>query len=267
MAWRGPRFAFLHAARAAGVSALTASHTIDADYPLAFLIDHRRLPTKFDASGTGRYIDLDRGAAGLEVIGRLYIPSGHNLDGATQIDVDSSTSGAFAGEETSRVSQGTIPTGDIDEDFGAETSDRYLRFSITGTGTWEIPELLYTRTRTTGFGPDTEWTDQDRSNVEVLRKTSGDRAILETGSRQRELELRYNAITGADRTLLRELIDAVGLAEPFLIDPPAEDDTSLQADEAVLWVEFEREPQIRGEWLGGVKGDTFRSLQMLEVIG
>ena len=61
MAWRAPRYCFLHAARAAGVAALTPSPAAAATGPKDFLIDDRAGSLfAFGSSSSSARIDLDR---------------------------------------------------------------------------------------------------------------------------------------------------------------------------------------------------------------
>ena len=121
-------------------------------------------------------------------------------------------------------------------------NQRYLRMRIIGTGTWEIPELIFTRTRTLTRGPDPEWIDRKRPNTLVFQKESGAAALLSLGADRREFEFSYRGVDDADATndlaLLLALIDAVGTSRPFYLDPPFD-------TEAAVWV-VRDEPGLDG---------------------
>ena len=80
MAWRNPRFAYRHAVRDAGVSALSLEDGAeDPSRPLERLLDGRR-STNFACTPVygAAYVMLDRGAAARTDVNRIYIPVGHN---------------------------------------------------------------------------------------------------------------------------------------------------------------------------------------------
>ena len=219
MGYQIPSLSFLHAARDAGNSAITLSHSADADWPQYRLIDdHPGNLFRFDASGSGRYLDLDRGAAGLEAIDRLLISAGHNLSGET-LEVLSSTSGAFAGEETSLGSV-VATSALVDKDLTSST-DRYWRMTISGTGQWELPDWWLTRNRTPSRGPDPQYRDREKEPNERTSTTpAGHDFVLQKGSPRRVFEYRWHRVTDTDLDIFDDLRDAIGggASAPFWID-------------------------------------------------
>ena len=229
MAWRNPRYAFQHAARDAGLSAITPTPVEDADFPADYLIDDRAGSLfKFDSSSASAKIEIDRGAGTLEAVDRILIPTGHNL-GTMDIIVEDDDNSGFTSPATLLAST-TVAAGWIDEAM-TSGNQRYLRIRIIGTGTWEIPELIFTRTRTLTRGPEPRWPDLKRSNTLTFEKESGAAALLSLGPDRRVFEFTYRNVDDGDATLdlalLLALIDSVGTDRPFIVDPPFDTESAL----------------------------------------
>lgn len=226
MAFRSIRFLILHAARAAGVSGLSASHTIATANPLYLLIDDLRgVSCKFSASGSGRHFQIDRGAAGLEAIDRLIIPAGHNLSGQT-VTVKSDTTTAFA-PGTTRGTSGTLTSAQVDFALTPYT-DRYTRVEISGTGTWEVPELVLTRTRTPTAGIAGEYQDDDLPNVVPVVTRSGTVATLVRGEAGRVWRVEWQLVDGSvDKALFLEVLAAQAAGLVLYIDPPDDSEAAV----------------------------------------
>ncbi len=234
MAWRAPRYCFLHAARDAGVSAISEQNIWSTSGPSDFLIDDRAGSLAvFNASAADHYVQIDRGAAGLEIINRLYIPSGHNFAGA-DIRLRSATDTGITASVTTMLATVAAPAGALDFDLSPSTQ-RYVRLDWPNdTGTWELGELILTRKRTTTDGPKPGWRDFIHHNRIEFEKESGATATLALGADRRVLELDYN---GTNDSLFAEMMTAVGTFKPLLIDPPYD-------DEAVVWMKFSDDLRI-----------------------
>lgn len=218
MAWQTPSFSFLHAAADAGVGALTASDDPDSTaYALDNLVDYNLSSLwRFNTSGA-HYVDLDRGAAGLEAIDRLIIPVGHNIHAVTCY-VYSSTTGAFAGEEGAAKGSG-IPVADTLFDLSlTSTTERYLRFAHTTAGKAQYPQLIYTRRRTPTRGPDPYWDARKVSNnvsVPLPNRT----VSLALAPPRWLYTVEWNHLESTDLAIFDDLITAVGVDNiPFWFD-------------------------------------------------
>lgn len=258
MAYRNPRFAYLHAARDAGAAAITlATGTFETDGQKEFLSDGQFTLARITHSGSVVELDVDRGAAGLEAIDRLVIPVGHNLDTI----VWNVESGSSFPPTTSRGAGTFSGAGIIDESLTSST-DRYWRLNLVGSVTHEIPQLLFTATVTTSIrGPEPPWIDRVLDGAIRNEKQSGARAILQPAPSRRLFEYSYRAVKNADRTTLRALIAAVGRHQPFILDPAFD-------DEGPVWVELIDDPDTSYDFPApslGTKGQRFR-FRMLEVV-
>lgn len=206
MAYRNPEFGFLHAAADAGVGAITTTNALLAGFPKDHLIDRRpsSLAT-FAGFATTHDIRLDRGAAGLEAVDRLLIPAGHNLDTATSLQVEKSTTGAFAGEESVIGFLLAPPAGQLEIDLSPGHTERHLRLKMNGSGKWSLGQLWYTRRRAMAeASPATPWEEPVVVPARV-RQTPTRRAASILGAPRRRYRWRYVGVSGADQVLLDEL--------------------------------------------------------------
>lgn len=222
MAYRAPRLMILHAAQTAGVAAITTPAGTFAAGSQAALIDSRAAAlATWTASGTGREIRLDRGAAGLEAIDRLIIPSGHNLATFTSISVDTDDNSGFT-TPTTILAAVAVSAGVISLAMTSST-ERYVRLTIAGTGTPELGELVYSRTRATAGVLNPEWTDERSANVSRFISRAGveGRAVL--GAMRRRFEFEFEWQSSTSDTLLSDLVTAYGAGASLWLDPP--DDT------------------------------------------
>lgn len=207
MSYARPRFAWLHvlADAAVGGGSIDLSAAAHADYPAERLWDYRpnRL-MRFNAAATSFWVEVDRGAAGLEAVDRLVIPAGHNL-GATTLEVFESTTGAFGGEE---VSLGSVaaPGADVIDLALDSSSARYLRLVVTGSSlVYEFGELYLTRQRqpaSRGFDPG--YSDLPVAQTVEEDTPSGIVAVA-FGPPRDQIEAEINRLDGADLTLFDEL--------------------------------------------------------------
>ena len=227
MAFRLPRYSFLHALRAAGSSALTVSVAEVTGFPKVRLLDGMHQPLAKFVSGAGVTFTLDRGAAGLEVIDRLILPAGHNLAGATTIAVTSDDNSGFT-TPTTMLAAVAVAAGQIDKNLTGST-ERYVRLTVAGTGAWELPELWFTRYRVftdTQNALDPKWADQYVPSLVRANFPSGVTATLELGDPKRAFEFTHRKLSGADLAIYDELAAAIRYGrDAFWIDPP--DDTEL----------------------------------------
>jgi hypothetical protein len=187
----------------------------------------------FNASEADHYVQIDRGAEGLEAIDRLYIPSGHNFAGA-DIRVRSAIADDMITGVTTQLAAVAAPAGALDFDL-TSTTKRYVRLDWPNdTGTWEFGELILTRTRTTTDGPLQGWRDFQQHNRVEFEKESGATATLALGADRRVMELDYRA---TNDSLFAEMMAEVGTFKPLLVDPPYD-------TESVAWMKFSADLRI-----------------------
>jgi len=225
MSWRNPRYAYLHAARDAGADAITLSHTAGTTDYKDFLIDDRAGSLfKFAESSTGQTITIDRGSGSLDAIDRLIIPAGHNITGT--IDLDADTTSGFT-SATVLLSGESVSTALIDETFSSN-SEQWLRLTFNGTGQWEIPELIFTSTKTTTRGPEQGWVDMIQHNTLHLPLESGVVASLARGLDRRRIEYVYRDVNDSgDLAVFAALLATCGTSRPFILDPAFDTETPL----------------------------------------
>ena len=164
---------------------------------------------------------MDRGTGTLTAIDRLFIPEGHNLDGATTLTVQHSTDDISYSSIGTDASPGT---GAIDIALTSSTN-RYVRFEITGTGKWEFGELFYTaRNAAPTRGPAAPW-DATRTRPQQRVRFPSFDAVAVLGEERQGWELTHQALTGTDLTAWDALFSGTrGGADPFVFWPP--DDTA-----------------------------------------
>ena len=222
MAWRAPRYCLLHAARDAGASAITSANAFETAEPKEHLIDDRAGSlARFAASAADHYIQIDRGAGlALEAIDRMWIPPGHNFEGVTlrlrSADDAAFTSGvtALAEDEADETSEQAI------DRTATSSTQRYVRLDFPlDSGTWQLGELVLSRTRTTVRGPARGWQDELAANVESLALRSGAEAVLVQGVNRRRIALPYRDVTEAAALTLLNALAVLGPAYPVLVDP------------------------------------------------
>jgi hypothetical protein len=214
MAWQPHRWAYLHAAADAGAAALTVSVATATGFGKENLIDYRAQSLlRLNAAQTAFNVILDRGAAGLEAVDRLVIPSGHNL-GAATLTVHRSTTGAFGGEEVQLGTVAAPGAGAIDLALTSSTH-RYLRLSVSGpSAVYEFGELFFTRVRIPTRGWDPGYDDRPVRNAET-RRTARSYVTTLYGAAQSEIRAKASRYRGADLTLLDELISFLDLGLPL----------------------------------------------------
>jgi hypothetical protein len=255
MAYRAPRYSYVHAARTVGADAITVSDTADTDFPKDNLIDDRAGTLfKWSAGVTNPTIDIDLGATfaadGLSGISRLIIPSNHNIealyvhgDTVSNFATPTELHATFGAPDTDPVAGTQI---DIEFDT-ASSSEQYIRVGIIGGPvTYYLPQLVLTKIVTLTRGPDlSDSIDQKRDNVTRLVQPTGLSPTVRNGPQQRVLEYVYPAgLSSDDLTNLEGLVDAVGMEKPFFVDP-ASFSTPPETDEPALWMKFADMPDIK----------------------
>ena len=252
MAWRSPRFGILHAARDAGAAGVTGANAFSTTQTKDHLLDDRAgTLTTFAATASDHYIQVDRGAAGLEAIDRLWIPLGHNFSG-WDVQLASSTTGAFAGEETQRINHATtytvggagglsVPATQLDFTF-TSSDDRYWRMDWPNEVTINpaLGELLLTRTRSTVRGPEPGWSDNIEANVQTTALASGVRPVLVNGADNASYAFNYRAVDDVTDQAIFDLLVTTGLNNPILLDPPYDTNTSV-------WVQVVESSRVQDE--------------------
>ena len=223
MAVRMPYFVWSHVGRAAGDAAITMSPAAATGFPKYHSIDgFGQSLTKHASAAAATWI-CDRGAAGLEAVTRIFIPSGHNLatGGSQNIVVASDDNGSF----TSPTTLATIATAaGLMEASLASSTERYLRVSIPGSGSaWEYGEIWIGRTRTPSAAVvvDPGWDVSPLQNVTVQRFPSGIQGSVVNGGDQRTLKMTFRWVAGTDLTLFQDMAAACGNAKaPLWVGAP-----------------------------------------------
>jgi hypothetical protein len=243
MAYRAPRYSYVHAARDVGVDAITpGGSSADTDYPIDNLIDDRASTLFKFSSASGGALDVDLGSGFDTGIDRVIVPANHNL---TLMRVWQDDNAGFEHPTPLAAVAEQTPGTIIDYTFTANT-ERYLRFSISGSPTvWELSQLVYTKTETLTVGPDlANSPDGYRANVTRLIQNTGLTPTVLHGPQQRVMEYSYAPIEGTDLTTMEALIATVGMDKPFWVDPASFSATPA-ADDPPIWMKFDDMPESR----------------------
>ncbi len=225
MAWRNIQFSHLHAARDAGSAAISTGTSFETSKD--FLIDDRGGSLcRLGATSANQYIQIDRGAAGLNEIDRLYIPVGHNLNGCT-IRLESSASVGMGSPTTMLAATAVVTTTALAYSLTSSTQ-RYVRLTFQTSGTkWAIGELVLGHIRTPNRGPDAGWTDDYSYPVQIFEKRTGARPAAQFGPRRRVFEFTFRRVTTTELVYFLTLLGVVGITRPFLFDPPFDHEPTL----------------------------------------
>ena len=222
MAWRNPRYAFLHAAREAGAAAISSQNIFATAQPKDLLIDDRLSDlAKFNAAATDHFVQVDRGAGTLEAIDRLVIPTGHNFNGANLRVRHADDAPFTSGVADLLATVAVASAGQLDYALTSSTK-RYVRMDWPSSSStaWEWGEWFLSRTRTTLRGPEPNWPHTPRHAVRTYDLPSGVTAILEEGPDRDAIEYLYNVVKdAADLAVFEDLIAAAGMSHPFILDP------------------------------------------------
>lgn len=244
MAFRAPRFSFEHIFRTAGAGAMTASHAVDADFPLDNLIDDRNGTLfKFAASQTDPYVQVDLGAAPTAHT-RIIIPRNHNIEEIVAFDDDNA---GFSSPRTILTQTTTIDAGvQFDALLNLSLVQQFVRVQFIGTALFSLPQIVIAKILAPTVGPNlAEARDEFRANISRQRQPSGQSPTVQLGPQQRFIRYQYEPpITGADLTGIEEMIAAVGMSRPFYVDP-ASFSTPPELDEPVLAMKFDQMPDSR----------------------
>lgn len=251
MAYRSPRYSYVHAARDVGAAGITVSDTQDADFPKDNLIDDRASTLfKWSASVVNPTIDIDLGAGFVTGLSRLIIPANHNIE---QIAVYDDDAADFVGKTTLHAADTSINAGVLYDSGAFDTGNstqRFIRIEITGTDTFELPQITLTKIQTFDVGPVlANAVDQIEPNVTRIQQPTGISPTVQNGLDQRFLEYDYERalLDGGGSTDLPDmeaLIASVGMFRPFWVDP-ASFSTPPETDEPVLWMKFQQMPTSR----------------------
>jgi len=253
MAFRAPRYSYVHAAREVGVAWITVSDTADADFPVDNLIDDRAGTIfKWSASVVNPTIDIDLGAGFDTGISRLIIPSNHNIE---QITVQDDDAADFVGATTLHAADTSPVAGtliDIEFDTGNSTQ-RYIRITITGTAQYSLSQIILTKIifdSATAPGPNLVASpDGHKANASRLIQQTGLSPTTPHGAQQRVLDYLYESpLSGSDLTDMEAFIDSVGMSRPFYVDP-ASFSTPPETDEPALWMKFADKPRSQNSIL------------------
>ena len=215
-----PYFVWSHVGRTAGDAAITMIPAASDSFPKYRSIDGFGQSLAKHASAIAATWVCDRGAAGLEAVTRIFIPSGHNL-GAQSVVVASDDNGSF----TSPTTLATITTAaGLVEAALTSSTERYLRVSIPGSGSaWEYGEMWLGRLRTPSSAVRVEpgWELPPIQNTTVQRFPSGVQGSVVNGGDQRTLKMTLSWVAGTDLTLFQDLAAACGGAKsPLWVGAP-----------------------------------------------
>lgn len=232
MSYQAMQFMGLHAAMAAGVGALTASHTISTSTPIYRLADGRQngLVT-FAAAQNNPYITLDRGAGTLAPITRLLIPSGHNLATVTTIAVTADNDSGF-GSPTTILSAVAVSSGLINLAL-TSNSERYVRITFAGTSiNPQLGELVYTDAKTLTRGPIPNWKDFKQINISATRSRAGVSSKEILGNPRRSFEFTHERLGSTDDGVVAQWLSDISYgAHNFYFVPP-------DSGEVPIWCEL-----------------------------
>ena len=233
MSYRNPRWCVLHAAKDAGVSAITVLSE-DANFPKENLIDDRAGSVFKNASAAVQTIVVDRGAGTLEAVDRIFFPNPGNLElGTGGWTLEAADDSGFTTNLTSLVASGTIQlpgsTTPVSEEF-TSNAQRYVRFTSASSVILVIPQLILSKVRTTERGPAADWRGPTpRSNVLAAEKSSGAVAHFQRGPDRNEYRFEYRRVKETDDLAALDALFAAGEASVFVFDPPDTTDPSILA--------------------------------------
>jgi hypothetical protein len=268
MAYRAPRYSYVHAGREVGASAITVSDTAHADFPKDNLIDDRAATLfKWSASVTNPTIDFDldpTASASWETgLARLIIPANHNI---VSIRVMQDTEETFGTPNTLLAYTETVAGEQIDLGFTA-SAQQFIRVQIQGSAQYYLPQPYLTKVMTLSTGVAlADSLDGKIDNVTRLERNNGQSPTIQHGPQQRVIEYEYESpLEGADLTAMEALVNAVGMVRPFYVDP-AEFHATPGTDEPALCMKFAEMPQSRNSILvpmNGARSKVYR-LRLIE---
>lgn len=229
MSWRAPRFGILHKLRDRGVGDISIANALTSGDFKTYWLDGRRELATFNASETDHYIQVDCGVGYAQLpVDRFWIPSGHNMNGWTLRLRESSTSD-FSADIVTLFSD-SVGGADIDEDMDQASTKRYIRLDWnTADKQPSLGEFWMTKTMTPqqGFSNKT-WRDDYLHNVHSFITPAGDRGDLIVGGKQRVFAFDYVKIDhAATIAILDDLVWWIGMSEPFLFDPPFDNEDAI----------------------------------------
>lgn len=243
-AYQAPAFCHLHAAQAAGSSALTFQESVSGSTPKTAAMDRMgQLPVTWSAAGD-KEIRLDRGAVPAEPVNRFVLLPGHALAGRRIIFEGDNSATPWTGGEV-QLYPYTVARGATQ--YASNFAGAGIR---SGLNVWDFPDLgyRYLRTRLVDGHPSnvpsiTEWwwtrrhvptvgprayEASDFFRGTVLRLPSGVRVSQAYGPTGREWTVQVAPVDGADYRTFEQLIAACGVSrDPILFDPPQPYEVSL----------------------------------------
>ena len=263
MAYRAPRYSYVHAAREAGVSAIDLDgDSAHADFPIDNLIDDRA-STLFRFSGvvTDPNIDIDLGTE--TGINRLIIPANHNISSIKvwqDGDVNFGTPWVCHNTDTSITPGVLYDSGEFDN---LTQSQQHIRIDITGTLQFQIPQIILTKIKTLTVGPTlADSVDAKRDNVTRIVQNTGIHATIKHGPQQRYINYTYEyPLSSTDLATLEAMIDAVGMERPFWVDPASFSETP-DTDDPPIWMLFREMPEPRLSVLVPMAGQESKTFQL-----
>jgi len=261
LAYVSPYFVFLHAARAAAAT-ITVSPAEAAAFPAYYAYDGRAQSLfKYGSSGAGSTFKIDRGAGTLEAVDVLVIPSGHNL-GEQTVTVVSDNDGAYGSPTT--LATFTSEAVLINQALASST-ERYLRITFAGTGTWELPEVWFGKKRQPTLGPQPSWTRGQQPNYQRVQFDSGVTGGNQAGPTRWVYGLSWSGLSGTDLAVFTELEASVMPDGSRFYFMPPDGDVGLLLCECISpfrWQEDHPVPR------NAVTGPTYTlAFDLIEAIG
>jgi hypothetical protein len=275
MAYRAPRFSYLHPLRDLGPGAITLNGgTADTEHGVEFMCDDRD-STFFQYSGAvdTPFIEIDLGTEYYNNAVDRIILGGAGSVATFYVQEDDNDSFASPTDLLGSVGSPVTPNGGTNlvkaVELETAQSERYIRLAIVGNGQWAISQLVFTNLETLTVGPNiTDSPDGYRANVTRLEQPSGSSPTVQNGPQQRIITYNYeNPLTGTDLTKMEALIADVGMTRPFWLDPHSFSATP-DDDDRPLFVKFNDMPRTRNSILVPMVGEESKvfSLDLIEAL-
>ena len=253
MSFRGIQVYSDHPVRdSAKISGLSSNNAVEADAPLARLIDDRQTTLmQFSTAETDHHIDIDMGAGFTGQPDTIIIPAGHSLDGiVTGLWADT-----FTPPTTFRT--GATPSGDgvIKIEFTPGGPWRYWRVTFATLGAHALGGIILATKKTfTSFNKVRDEDDFLQHSYTELARPSGVAPRVQNGIPRRVLNPVFeHALSGANLVTANSWVDDVGMHRPFWMDPQSTSATP-DVDDPVLQFKFVNDPRRRWGAGGASRG-------------
>jgi hypothetical protein len=174
---------------------------------------------KFSTHGANLYVQADQGAVTSYEVDRLIIPVGHTLNGLN-CKLQSSATGAWAGEETDRLSWAQADALIINKTFAAATV-RYWRLLITSdpAAPPELPEIYLTNDYVMEDNVGMNSSDAVMQNFVREETRSGKMRRVKLGESKQSFLYNLSAIGAAQKTNFKTWLAACdGIKPVYMLD-------------------------------------------------